>query len=161
MPILELKSAQYVQKIIDFILSKRAFDFELAVGEREQLVINVNAALQGKAKYWYMVDSNDQVIAAIGVNENSVKTGGYAIGWLAVDVDYRKQGLASELFKVLENYLITVKARYLVIDTGDGKSTLPARKLYEKMGFVEVGHIPGYYSDKVGDGMILYYKRYH
>ena len=72
---------------------------------------------------------------------------------IAVAPDYRRQGIAeslvSELIARLKSndvYCLTLEVR---------ASNLPAIALYEKLGFVQVGRRPNYYTAPKEDALIL------
>ena len=72
---------------------------------------------------------------------------------VAVDPDYRRQGIAEQLVTELiaalkdrGNYQLTLEVR---------ASNTSAQKLYEKLGFVSVGKRPRYYQNPKEDALIL------
>ena len=72
---------------------------------------------------------------------------------VAVDSHYRRQGVAEALVEELVvrlkdkgNYCLTLEVR---------DSNEPARKLYEKLGFAQVGRRPNYYRNPKEDALIL------
>jgi len=90
------------------------------------------------------------------------KVAGYLFGWhvmdeyhlnnIAVAKDYRGIGIGSHLLKNMCLYLneIEVKSVFLEVSA----TNLPARNLYEKMGFVTQGERKDYYTK--GDDAVLY-----
>ena len=72
---------------------------------------------------------------------------------VAVSPDYRRQGIAETLvltlveeLKKLGNHCLSLEVRL---------SNAPARSLYEKLGFAEVGRRPNYYRNPKEDALIL------
>ena len=62
---------------------------------------------------------------------------------------YRRQGIAKALIKTAmqnEMEFITLEVR---------ESNIPAFRLYEKLGFSEVGRRPNYYSNPVEDAILM------
>lgn len=72
---------------------------------------------------------------------------------LAVSPDYRRQGVAERLVEELICRLKTQGNHCLTLEVRS--SNLPARKLYEKMGFVQVGLRKNYYRNPKEDALIM------
>lgn len=71
---------------------------------------------------------------------------------LAVREDYRRQHLGSQLVQRLVAELKENDVRSLSLEVR--RSNTPAIRLYETMGFVQVGCRRGYYRDPREDGLI-------
>lgn len=72
---------------------------------------------------------------------------------IAVDPNYRRQGVAAALIEELVlqlkqngNHCLTLEVR---------ASNEPAVKLYEKLGFAQIGRRPNYYRNPKEDALIL------
>lgn len=145
-------------KIGEFLTGPNAFDVTWAPNEKD-LVCEAPIESIGKSnhRYWYIQD-NDQIIAAIGVRENKLGSGGYEMDsdYVAVHKDYRKKGLAKQLIKAVEDYVKANHGRYIHVVTCDIESFKPARKFYENAGYKKVSEMPDYFV--VGEGRIDYYK---
>lgn len=74
----------------------------------------------------------------------------WEISFLATDPAARGQGLMKRLLKHVKSNKPTDKPLWLEVHEGNQ----PARKLYEALGFTEVGRRPRYYSD--GGTAVLY-----
>lgn len=72
---------------------------------------------------------------------------------LAVHPDYRRRGVAGALVSALEEALKERKSRCLTLEVR--ASNAPARALYDKLGFVQVGTRRNYYRNPREDGLIL------
>lgn len=72
---------------------------------------------------------------------------------IAVDPDYRRQGIAEHLVGELEARLRNRDVKELLLEVR--VSNEPAKKLYEKLGFAVVGRRPGYYSRPKEDALIM------
>ena len=72
---------------------------------------------------------------------------------LAVAPDWRKKGIGQELMTELSAELHSrgITALFLEVRVGN----LPARSLYQSLGFVEVGRRPKYYVNPTEDALIL------
>ncbi len=72
---------------------------------------------------------------------------------LAVDPSYRRQGVARALVTTLIASLRQAGSRSIVLEVRE--SNLPAGKLYESLGFAQVGLRRGYYEKPREDARIL------
>ena len=72
---------------------------------------------------------------------------------VAVTADYRRQGLGEKLVLALVEELKAMGSQCLTLEVRD--SNTPARTLYEKLGFAEVGRRPRYYQNPKEDALIL------
>lgn len=88
---------------------------------------------------------------------------GYCIGWLVVDQlqiqnvtvhpDHRRRGLAAHLIEDALCYAIECGAESAFLEVRP--SNLPARRLYEQLGFRKAGERKGYYSRPEEDAVVL------
>ena len=72
---------------------------------------------------------------------------------LAVAPQFRRQGVGKALVNALVASLKELGSRCLTLEVRDSNG--PARALYAKLGFVEVGRRRGYYRDPREDALIL------
>lgn len=72
---------------------------------------------------------------------------------VAVDPDFRRQGVAQTLILALVEALKARGSHWLMLEVRD--SNVPARALYEKLGFAEVGRRKNYYRNPKEDALIL------
>lgn len=72
---------------------------------------------------------------------------------LAVAPQFRRQGVGEALVSALVASLKERGSRCLTLEVRD--SNEPARALYAKLGFVEIGRRRGYYRDPREDALIL------
>ena len=72
---------------------------------------------------------------------------------IAVDPDFRRQGVAEGLVERLVAHLASVKVHSLTLEVR--VSNEPAKGLYEKLGFTLVGRRPNYYRNPKEDALIL------
>jgi ribosomal-protein-alanine N-acetyltransferase len=72
---------------------------------------------------------------------------------VAVHPDFRKQGHASALARHILDVARQQKARVVSLEVR--ASNLPARSLYRKLGFREVGMRPKYYADNGEDAVLM------
>ena len=72
---------------------------------------------------------------------------------LAVTPQFRRQGVGEALLNALVASLKELGSRCLTLEVRDSNG--PARALYAKLGFAEVGRRRGYYRDPREDALIL------
>jgi ribosomal-protein-alanine N-acetyltransferase len=77
---------------------------------------------------------------------------------VVVDRAFRRSGIANELVRALIQRARSESATAILLEVRE--SNLPARRLYEKHAFREVGRRPAYYSDPAEDA-ILYALRFN
>ena len=128
-----------------------------AVAELEKVCFNdpwsVNSILSevhNPLSCWYVAMDEDRLVGYIGSQS--------VLGWadmmnLAVHPDYRGKGIGEQLVNMLIDYLMNHGVSCLTLEVR--VSNTPARGLYEKLGFVEVGRRPNYYRNPKEDALIL------
>jgi len=72
---------------------------------------------------------------------------------LAVTPAFRRQGIAEKLVLALCSALLEKNVRSLTLEVR--ASNQPAKALYEKLGFSQVGKRPNYYRNPREDALIL------
>lgn len=106
--------------------------------------------LDNKLSLWLVAMEGETVAGYIGsqsvLGESDMMN-------VAVHPDHQRRGIAQALVKALidelrklGNYCLTLEVR---------ASNEPAQKLYEKLGFTQVGKRPSYYRDPKEDALIL------
>jgi len=98
----------------------------------------------------YMVMMDDKIVghgtAMLTLLRNKKKKGRiYSIGVLK---EYRRQGVAKRLLRVMEDWLIQNKAEYITLETHEHDSHVI--KFYEKSGYVKTEDLPDYYEGANG-----------
>jgi len=84
--------------------------------------------------------------------------GEWEIENVAVAREFLRRGIANELVLTLIRHVRSQSAAAILLEVRE--SNLPARRLYEKHAFREVGRRPTYYSDPAEDA-ILYALRFN
>lgn len=154
----ELRDEQTARKIGEFLTSEKAFEQTWAPNEKAMVKQAVIDSLHNtNHQYWY-VEKDGKIVGAIGVRENKYGSGGYEMDedYIAVDADYRKQGIASGLLNEMEEFVRRNKGRYIHALSCDIESYEPARHFYLKNGYKKVAEIPNYYVE--GEGRIDFFK---
>jgi len=122
----------------------------LSDGEKQRFKDNILATLKNPRSVFYYIESDGQVIGAIGAWENYIKNGGFVIEHFAVVEEYRGKGIGKELFSKAEEFIMKHKPRYILIETGDDKFYEACRNIYRKNGYKKVSHFPKYYVSHSG-----------
>ena len=111
---------------------------------------SVRSELSNPLSLWIVALDGGQVVGYVGsqsvLGESDMMN-------IAVSQEYRGQGIAVSLVNELidslrqkGNYQLTLEVRI---------SNEPAKRLYEKLGFFEVGRRPNYYHNPKEDALIL------
>lgn len=155
-----LKTKKDALRIVDFFFSEHAFQHVWAPGEKDMVRSAVLSGFEPDSHhhYWF-IEEKGVIIGAIGINENTYKSGGYQMveDYLAVHKKYRRRGIGTMLFKAMEDFVRKHQGRYIHIETCDIPYYEPARRFYEKNGYKKVGAMPDYYN--IGEGRIDYFKK--
>ena len=111
---------------------------------------SVAGELENPLAYWLVAVEDDMVVGYIGSQTVLDETDMMNV---AVHPDHRRKGLAEALVMELEKALKDLGSHSLTLEVRE--SNEPARKLYEKLGFVQVGKRPRYYRNPREDALIL------
>jgi ribosomal-protein-alanine N-acetyltransferase len=125
------------------------------------LVIERESFKKPWTKYHFKSDLNNKIsVNWIFLKKEQVV--GYLFGWhvkdeyhlnnIAVAESFRGNGISIHLLRNMELHLKDIKVKSVYLEVSS--SNLPARKLYEKMGFVPQGECKDYYAK--GDDAVLY-----
>lgn len=111
---------------------------------------SIASELENKLSLWVVAMDGDRLAGYVGSQS--------VMGWadmmnLAVAPDYRQKGIGEKLVNEL---ILRLKAQQVTCLTLEVRaSNAPAIRLYDKLGFVEVGSRPGYYHNPKEDALIL------
>jgi len=111
---------------------------------------SIRSELDNRLSCWLVALQGDQVVGYVG--SQTVLDGSDMMN-IAVLPDFRKQGIAESLIKDLILRLQLRKSRCLILEVR--ASNKPAIKLYEKLGFVEIGRRRNYYRNPKEDALIM------
>ena len=111
---------------------------------------SIASELSNPLSLWFVAVDNGRTVGYVG--SQSVLDGADMMN-IAVDPDYRRQGVAEALVAALEKALKEKCVIFLMIEVRE--SNLPAVSLYEKLGFFLVGKLPGYYRHPKEDALIM------
>ena len=100
--------------------------------------------------YWLVAEDGGEILGYIG--SQSVLDAADVMN-LAVSPDHRRKGIGEKLIKALTRHLQENGVIALLLEVR--VSNAPAIRLYEKLGFVQVGRRPRYYTKPREDALIL------
>ncbi len=111
---------------------------------------SIAAELDNNLSLWLVAVDGETVAGYVGSQS--------VMGWadmmnIAVHPDYRRQGVACELVEQLVAALQENDVTCLTLEVR--ASNTPAKALYEKLGFQQVGKRPNYYRNPKEDALIL------
>lgn len=113
-------------------------------------VNSIASELENPLSLWVVAMDGDALAGYVGSQS--------VMGWadmmnLAVAPEYRRQGIAEKLVNEMVVRLRSNAVSCLTLEVR--ASNHPAIRLYEKLGFQEVGRRPGYYRAPKEDALIL------
>ena len=111
---------------------------------------SVASELENPLSLWLVALQQDMVVGYVG--SQSVLGEGDMMN-LAVAPGFRRQKIAEKLVLALIRALLEKNVRSLTLEVR--ASNEPAKALYEKLGFLQVGRRPNYYRNPKEDALIL------
>ena len=129
----------------------------LQIAELEKLCFNdpwsensIASELNNRLSCWLVALDGDSVVGYVG---SQTVLGETDMMNIAVHPDYRRQGIAENLVSTLVEALREKGNHSLMLEVR--VSNKPARTLYEKLGFQQVGLRKNYYRNPKEDACIL------
>jgi len=111
---------------------------------------SIASELKNPLSLWLVAADNGTVVGYVG--SQSVM-GEADMMNIAVSANYRRQGIAQELVQALVTALAEKQVSCLTLEVR--ASNEPAKALYEKLGFSQIGRRPNYYRNPREDALIL------
>ena len=111
---------------------------------------SVASELTNQLSLWLVAVDGERVAGYVG---SQTVCGETDMMNVAVTADYRRQGLGEKLVLALVEELKAIGSRCLTLEVRD--SNAPARALYEKLGFQQIGLRKNYYRNPREDAHIL------
>ena len=111
---------------------------------------SIASELENALSLWLVAVEGDEVIGYVGSQT--------VLGWtdmmnVAVHPDHRRKGVGEKLVLALEDALKEQESTCLTLEVR--ASNEPAKSLYEKLGFSEVGRRKNYYRNPKEDALIM------
>ena len=111
---------------------------------------SVASELENKLAYWLVAVEDDRVAGYVG---SQTVCGETDMMNIAVHPDFRRRGVAESLVNALVEDLQKQESHSLTLEVR--ASNEAAQKLYEKLGFMQVGLRKNYYRNPKEDAYIL------
>jgi len=111
---------------------------------------SIRYELRNPLSTWLVAIEGERVVGYVG---SQTVLGETDMMNLAVDPDFRKQGIGERLVAKLIDLLRVKQAYCLTLEVRT--SNTPAISLYEKLGFSQVGRRPNYYHHPKEDALIM------
>ena len=111
---------------------------------------SVASELENKLAYWLVAVEDDRVAGYVG---SQTVCGETDMMNIAVHPDFRRRGIAESLVHALVEDLQKQESHSLTLEVR--ASNEAAQKLYEKLGFMQVGLRKNYYRNPKEDAYIL------
>ena len=141
--------------MIQYVLMKQEHVEQVAALEKECFsdpwsVRSIASELNNPLSLWFVAVEGDQVVGYVG--SQSVM-GEADMMNISVTEDWRRKGIAQRLVGSLVDALKEKEVHCLTLEVR--ASNEPAKALYEKLGFQQVGRRPNYYRNPKEDALIL------
>ena len=111
---------------------------------------SIETELSCRLSVWLVALEGEQVVGYVGsqtvIDESDMMN-------IAVHPDFRRKGIAEALVAALVDELKKLESHCLTLEVR--ASNEPAQKLYEKLGFSQIGRRPKYYRNPREDALIL------
>lgn len=111
---------------------------------------SVASELENRLSYWLVAEDNNAIVGYVG--SQSVLDSADIMN-VAVAPGYRRQGIGEQLIESLSAHLRDKNIAFLMLEVR--VSNEAAISLYKKLGFVQVGCRPRYYTKPREDALIL------
>jgi len=82
--------------------------------------------------------------------------GSYDLYWIAVDEQFRSQGLGKELMQKTEDVIRGIGGRRIYVETSSRDQYKPTHRFYESCGYQKEAFLKNFYAE--GDSKIMYVK---
>ena len=126
--------AELDKRCFEIPWSKKAFEDELKNELASYFIAREGEEIIGYAGFWNVSGEGD-------------------ITNVAVDANYRRQHIGTELLKALIKEAMSMGVELLTLEVR--KSNIAAQGLYASFGFEEIGVRKGYYSNNREDALIM------
>lgn len=111
---------------------------------------SVASELENPLALWLVAAEDDRIAGYVG---SQTVLGETDMMNIAVHPDFRRQGIAEVLVTALEEQLRAMGSKCLTLEVRE--SNVPAKTLYHKLGFSQIGKRPNYYRNPREAALIL------
>lgn len=160
-PDLSARIDQFIALLCDAVDSGASVGFlpPLAPSDARDYWLGVRDAVEKGSRILLAAIDQDKLVGSVQLDLASMPNGRHRaeVMKLFVHTRVRRQGIARELMRAIEESARTHGRTLLVLDTRRGDT---AEKLYRKIGYSEAGIIPRYAADARGtlQGTVLFYR---
>ena len=144
------------QPVLDLIEATNFFTpDEVKVAEE---LIDIYLKNPAQKDYFIVVIENEQreVAGYMTYGPTPLTEGTWDLYWIAVSPMEQGKGYGQKLVSFLEEEVIRLRGRLIIIETSSQPKYLPTRKFYEKLGYTEIARIPDFY--RPGDDRVIFGK---
>jgi GNAT superfamily N-acetyltransferase len=107
----------------------------------------------------FVLQSANRVVGTIGYGSDRFEVADlYWLGWFYLHYELTNQGNGKFLLNFVLDKLRGIRCRKLYLTTGSGEFYLPARRLYERTGFLVESVLHDYYGK--GVNQLIYAKKF-
>lgn len=146
------------EKILSIIRKTNMFteaEFNVAV---ELIDIYLNCNGQHDYRIVVIVNNQEEPVGYLTWGPTPLAEDVYDIYWMAIAPQEQGKGLGRKLVNWLENEILKVNGRMIVIETSSQLKYMKTREFYQKLGYKEVARVPDFY--RPGDDRIIYAKNF-
>lgn len=131
------------------------------VFNEEELVVAVelvDSYLKGEIDYIIRVavDDKESVEGYICYGRTPFTNGVYHLYWIAVGLHRQRKGIGKELMKFMENEIVPMGGRMILLETSSTEKYKASRKFYTSNGYILAACIEDFY--KIDDDLYIYAK---
>jgi GNAT superfamily N-acetyltransferase len=123
----------------------REFDIEDQAVVVELLDLYLTNPIQKDYVFQVAVDYPEQIVGFICYGPTPLTEGTYDLYWIAVDPEFAGRGVGTQIIEQMENDLINLHARLVIIETTSARKYSPTRQFYLKNGYSLAEVIPDFY----------------
>lgn len=131
--------------LLSMLIKTRSFTSAEIDVAMELIDIVLKDQIQKDYQIYCMVDDQDQAIGYICYGPTPMTQGTFDLYWIAVDPDFQKQGVGSNLLDFLGKVVKELKGRMILADTSFIPHYEKTQNFYLRNGFQEVARVPDYY----------------
>ena len=131
--------------LLSMLIKTRSFTSAEIDVAMELIDIVLKDQIQKDYQIYCMVDDQDQAIGYICYGPTPMTQGTFDLYWIAVDPDFQKQGVGSNLLDFLGKVVKELKGRMILADTSSIPQYEKTQNFYLRNGFQEVARVLDYY----------------